>query len=27
VGGSEKVQLTSLLGAFKIAVELSQKKA
>lgn len=27
VGASEKVQLTSLLGAFKIAVELSQKKA
>ncbi|OCF37316.1 replication factor C subunit 3/5 [Kwoniella heveanensis CBS 569] len=26
VGGSEKMQLTALLGAFKIAVELSQKK-
>jgi len=25
VGGSEKMQLTALLGAFKIAVELSQK--
>jgi len=25
VGGSEKIQLTSLLGAFKVAVELSQK--
>jgi hypothetical protein len=27
LGGSEKMQLTALLGAFKIAVELSQKKA
>lgn len=26
VGGSEKIQLTALLGAFKYAVELSQKK-
>lgn len=26
VGGSEKMQLTALLGAFKVAVELSQKK-
>ena len=25
VGGSEKMQLSALLGAFKIAVELSQK--
>jgi hypothetical protein len=26
VGGSEKIQLTALLGAFKYAVELSQKR-
>jgi replication factor C subunit 3/5 len=26
LGGSEKIQLTALLGAFKVAVELSQKK-
>lgn len=26
LGGSEKMQLTALLGAFKVAVELSQKK-
>ena len=26
VGGSEKMQLTALLGAFKVAVELSEKK-
>lgn len=25
LGGSEKMQLTALLGAFKVAVELSQK--
>lgn len=26
LGGSEKMQLTALLGAFKVAVELSQRK-
>jgi len=26
LGGSEKIQLTALLGAFKVAVELSQKQ-
>lgn len=26
LGGSEKMQLSALLGAFKVAVELSQKK-
>lgn len=26
LGGSEKMQLTALLGAFKVAVELSQKQ-
>ncbi len=27
VGGSEKMQLTALLAAFKLAVELSQKES